>query len=601
MASVVLDYASNLTSPITNTTWSDLPGALPFTSHFVLDSPVTTGLAGVTSLVLTFLAYVSYTPKVDPRSPAFTTETYPIIGSWKFFTEKMKFWRSCIEKSKNGSFSFWLGKTHVVGVSGEAARKMYLDNRSLNLIEGIVLIGHGPDFIDGRSTKIHDIWKPLMANGKTYAQRRLLDQQKSDKLIQHLPKVTHDARKAFEDLGKNGSSVTNPATTCFKIVITQGTRIVGTDEISENPALLGRLMGYLPVLQRTSSLHLLSFPYLSYFSRAYWRRKWGRWGVESIVKPIVERRMAPGGARRDDALQVLIDNGDSKDWITNYLTSMLFIAGANAGVLSGAMLNIVAHHADWQDKIYQEIKRAASIHSKNNKEAPLVDQLADIPLSAWETSFPSIDLCYKEAIRMWVAFPMGRLNDTKEAIPIPGTDEVIPPGAFACYNTIDVHYNDKLYPDPMRWDPERFRDGREEYKNEAYGFMGWGQGRHPCVGMRWAKLQQNIILAYALALYKWQGCDADGNPDSGFRQPTHALNELAPSLPQVATLLLYLYVSRLRYQAKQPWRQFALAGFTTILIVPFTLTVMVQTNDELFRLQALTQSLAVGLSAATAV
>jgi cytochrome P450 len=62
--------------------------------------------------------------------------------------------------------------------------------------------------------------------------------------------------------------------------------------------------------------------------------------------------------------------------------------------------------------------------------------------------------------------------------------------------------------------------------------MGWGQGRHPCIGMRWAKMQQNIILAYALAMFKWSGCDANGQPNPHFAQPTTALNELAPSLPQ---------------------------------------------------------------------
>ncbi|SLM38961.1 cytochrome p450 [Lasallia pustulata] len=107
---------------------------------------------------------------------------------------------------------------------------------------------------------------------------------------------------------------------------------------------------------------------------------------------------------------------------------MLFIAGANAGVLSGAMLNIVAHHPDWQGKIYGKFKAAAEAHS-TNKDAPLVEQLDSIPLESWDMSFPSIDLCYKEAIRMWVAFPMGRLNDTPNPIPIPGTDEVSHPAA----------------------------------------------------------------------------------------------------------------------------------------------------------------------------
>jgi cytochrome P450 len=383
-------------------------------------------------------------------------------------TRSRVFWKNSMEKSKTGNFSFWLGKNHVVGVSGEAARKMYLDNRSLDLIKGITLIGHGPDFIAGRATVVHDIWKPTLPNGRTFSQRRLLDLQKSEQLAKRLPRVTRDARAAFEAMAKNPSGVTNPAKACYRIVVTQGSRVVCTDEISDDPKLLESLLGYLPILQSTSSLHLLAFPWLSYMSISYWKRRYGRYGVSSIVTPIVNRRMKKGAPRVDDALQTLIDNGDSKDYMINFFISMLFIAGANAGVLSGAMLNIVAHHPDWQEKIYGEIKAAAEAHSKN-KDAPLVEQLDSIPLEAWESSFPSIALCYKEAVRMWVAFPMGRLNDTPNPIPIPGTDEVIPPGSFACYNTIDVHYNEELYPDPMKWDPERFREGREEFKRQTYG------------------------------------------------------------------------------------------------------------------------------------
>lgn len=371
-------------------------------------------------------------------------------------------------ESKAGNFSFWLGKNHVVGVSGEAARKMYLDDRSLHLIKGITLIGHGPDFIDGRSTVIHDIWKSTGSSGRTYAQRRLLDLQRNDQLTKRLPRVTEDARRAFQALSDAPSNVINPSKICYRVVVQQGARIVGSDTIADDPKLMEPLLKYMPILQFTSSLHLLAFPCLSYFSASYWKRKYGRWGVTNIVKPIVDKRMAPGAAPVDDALQTLINAGDSKDYITNFMISMLFIAGANSGVISGSMLNIVAHHPDWQEKIFQEIKASASKYAKN-QNASLVDQLDSLPLEGWEKMSASIDLCYTEAIRMWVAFPMGRFNDTSKAIPIPDTDEVIPPGSFACYNTGDVHYSEKLYPNPMKWEPERWQEGREEFKQEAYG------------------------------------------------------------------------------------------------------------------------------------
>ncbi|EED18907.1 cytochrome P450, putative [Talaromyces stipitatus ATCC 10500] len=515
---------------VTNLTSSTLVARMDFNAQN-FQSPVTISLAGLLATLISLLAYMSYSPPIDKRSPAFTSDTVPFIGSWRFFTQKLPFWRNSMALSKTGNFSFWLGKNHVVGVSGEASRKMYLESRSLHLIKGITLIGHGPDFIDGRSTVIHNIWKSAYTNDRTYATRRLLDLQKSEHLVKRLPRVTRDARLAFEEMPNNATGVMNPTKVCYRLVVMQGSRLICSNEIADDPQQLNRLVRYVSTLQSTSSLHLLAFPWLSYFSVSYWKRRWGRNGITQIVKPIVNRRMRKGAPRFDDSLQFLIESGDSKDYITNFLISMLFIVAANAGVLSGAMLNIVAHHPKWQEKIYDEIKAAAAIHSKNSN-APLVDQLDSIPLGAWETSFPSIDLCYKEAIRMWVAFPMGRFNDTHSPIPIPGTNEVIPPGSFACYNTLDVHYNEKLYPDPMKWDPERFLERREEYKKEAYGYMGWGAGRHPCTGMRWAKLQQNIILAYALALYKWSGCDEHGDPNPHFAQPTTALNELAPRLPQ---------------------------------------------------------------------
>lgn len=364
-------------------------------------------------------------------------------------------------QSKTGNFSFWLGKNHVVGVSGEAARKMYLDSRELDLIKGITLIGHGPNFVP----PIHNIFKHNFSNGRSYFQKRLLDLQKTEHLSARLPGTTQDARRAFESLRKGG--LMNPATECYRIVITQASRVVFSDAVADSPKALDTLYYYLMILRSTSSLHLMAVPWMP--SISYWKRKYGRYGLSSVVTPIVNERMSKGAPRGDDALQALIDMGDSKDNIIEFAISNLFIAGANAGHLTGAMLNIVAHYTEWQEKIYQEMKAVAQQYSKD-KNATMLEQLDHIPLEAWETSFPSLDLCYKEAMRIWVAFPMGRFNDTPNAIPIPGTDEVIPPGSYACYNTFDCHYNPELYPNPKKYDPERFSEARmATAKQETYG------------------------------------------------------------------------------------------------------------------------------------
>ena len=345
---------------------------------------------------------------------------------------------------------------------------MYLDSHDLDPIGGIMLIGHGPDAIDGKSSIIPAIWTTTMANGRLFAHRRILDLQKSEQLTKRLARVTKDSRDAFQAISNDPSGVASPAEACFRLVVRQYSRVVAADEISDDPKILERLVYYMHILQTTSSVHLLAVPWLSYFSVAYWRRRYGRWGFSNIVTPIVNKRMVKSAFRVDDALQLFIDNGDSKNYIIDFLISMLFIAGANATVLSGAMLNIIAHHPEWQEKIYYEIKATAATHS-TKQDASLVDQLDSMPLSAWESLSQSFDLCLKETIRMWAAFPVSRRNITRYPVNIAGTDEIIPPGGYSAYHSSDVHYNKMLYPDPMRWDPERFCEGREEFKNEDYG------------------------------------------------------------------------------------------------------------------------------------
>ncbi|KAA6409264.1 MAG: cytochrome P450 [Lasallia pustulata] len=101
-----MDFTSNMTS-------TKLLSRVDLNSHD-FQSPVTLGLAGFIATFISFLAYLSYSPRVDN----------------KFFTHKSVFWKNSMEKSETGNFSFWLGKNHVVGVPGEAARKMYMDNRN---------------------------------------------------------------------------------------------------------------------------------------------------------------------------------------------------------------------------------------------------------------------------------------------------------------------------------------------------------------------------------------------------------------------------------------------------------------------------------------
>lgn len=65
----------------------------------------------------------------------------------------------------------------------------------------------------------------------------------------------------------------------------------------------------------------------------------------------------------------------------------------------------------------------------------------------------------------------------------------------------------------------------------------------------------------------------------------HYGHQALPTM-SVGALGLWAYAAARRRGAKEPWRLCALAGATTVLMVPFTWFVMVPTNNELFRLAA---------------
>ena len=68
----------------------------------------------------------------------------------------------------------------------------------------------------------------------------------------------------------------------------------------------------------------------------------------------------------------------------------------------------------------------------------------------------------------------------------------------------------------------------------------------------------------------------------------HYGHQVLPTM-SVGTLLLYSYVSIIK-RNKKSWIVFALAGATTVSMLPFTWAFMVRTNNELFRLEELSKA-----------
>lgn len=156
---------------------------------------------------------------------------------------------------------------------------------------------------------------------------------------------------------------------------------------------------------------------------------------------------------------------------TWFITSALFAGLFNNGVNVAWVLVYLAKDPYWPSKAREEVQAAAAKYS-TDKAAPLVERLAQLPVEAWESAFPALDLCLRDSIRLQMLGTAFRKNASGKPIPTGHGDEVIPPGAFATYHYGDIHLDPAVYEEPEKWDPARYLPDRGEDKKKPLSYLG---------------------------------------------------------------------------------------------------------------------------------
>lgn len=80
----------------------------------------------------------------------------------------------------------------------------------------------------------------------------------------------------------------------------------------------------------------------------------------------------------------------------------------------------------------------------------------------------------------------------------------VPAGWMALYSILATHQIPTIYPEPERFDPDRFSPQRQEHKQRPFSLIGFGGGPRVCVGLAFAKLEMKIVAAHLLRGYQWE-------------------------------------------------------------------------------------------------
>lgn len=93
----------------------------------------------------------------------------------------------------------------------------------------------------------------------------------------------------------------------------------------------------------------------------------------------------------------------------------------------------------------------------------------------------------------------------------------IPKDSVILIPVYSVQRDPAIYPDPEKFDPERFSAEAKQSRN-SYAYMPFGHGPHNCIGLRFAQLEMKLVLARILKKYRLEvGPDTKIPPEVGNR------------------------------------------------------------------------------------
>ena len=136
---------------------------------------------------------------------------------------------------------------------------------------------------------------------------------------------------------------------------------------------------------------------------------------------------------------------------------------------------LLGRHPRIQDEVAAEVAACGS-------ETLGVDDLADLPLTG---------RVLKEAMRLYpsaATVVRGAVTDTA----VDGYH--VPAGATALVGIWAIHRDPQLWPDPTRFDPDRFLPAHERAR-DRWTYLPFGGGPRSCIGERFAMLEATIGLA----------------------------------------------------------------------------------------------------------
>jgi cytochrome P450 len=311
----------------------------------------------------------------------------------------------------------------------------------------------------------------IMRDGDDYAaiKRAILPVFNKDRLATQLPAITAIVEQTLAQ-ASNGASI--DLYPMFKrLALRVAVQVLVGVDVGRDDARLVELFNrfsaglFTPFAKRIPG---------SAFARA-WR---ARLQLHAYLTALVERPQAREGEHLTAALLAGTDAAGrplSCADVVAQLVLMLFAGHDTTASLSTWLAFELMRRADVRERARAEVLEVCG------GEGPLtMTQLGRLDY---------VTACIREAERLYPPAPTGFRGVTR-ALSFRGFE--IPQGWTVVYSPLFTHHMPELYPEPDRYDPERFMRASDR---PGYSLIGFGGGMRKCVGEALAQLELKVIVA----------------------------------------------------------------------------------------------------------
>ncbi|MBK8489410.1 MAG: cytochrome P450 [Saprospirales bacterium] len=211
---------------------------------------------------------------------------------------------------------------------------------------------------------------------------------------------------------------------------------------------------------------------------------------EWIFRIIAERRQAT--KRPDDLLTMLVEAQDAEsgagmsDQQLRDEAITLFAAGheTSANALSWTLM-LLTQHPDIMQKLVAEIATVLEGRPPAWEDLPRLSYTRQV---------------MEESMRLFPpAHAFGRIAMADDAI----MGYRIPKGSSVFFSVYGLHRNPDYWPDPERFDPNRFAPGKEKERPKL-AYMPFGAGPRMCIGNHFALVEIQLLLVLLLQRFSFE-------------------------------------------------------------------------------------------------